>query len=261
MVPRQYGKVNWIGLWTLYKKEVHRFIKVFTQTIASPVITTFLYYAVFALALGGMVRTVGDLPYLSFLAPGLMMMTMVQNAFANTSSSMMISKYDGTIVDILMPPLTAAELAFGKIMGGVTRGLAVGLATGVVMMVFVNPGFYSPFYILAHAVLGSMMLSTLGLIGGIWAEKFDHIAAMTNFVITPMTFLSGTFYSIQNLPTHWHSVAMSNPFFYMIDGFRYGFTGHADGNLVTGLLVMTGGNIALWGLCQAMLSAGYKIKN
>lgn len=261
MVPRQYGKVNWIGLWTLYTKEVHRFLKVFTQTVAAPVVTTFLFYAVFALALGGMVRTVGDMPFLVFLAPGLIMMSMVQNAFANTSSSLMISKYDGTIVDILMPPLTPAELACGKILGGVTRGLAVGLATGAVMAFFTNLGLHSLFYILAHAVLGSMLLSSLGLAGGIWAEKFDHIAAMTNFIITPMTFLSGTFYSIQSLPPRWHSLAMSNPFFYMIDGFRYGFTGHADGNLMTGLIVMVGCNIALWIACLAMLSSGYKIKN
>lgn len=259
--PRKIVGMNSIGLQTLVKKEVGRFMSVYTQTIVAPVITTLLFYAVFALAFGGVARTIGDIPYMAFLAPGLVMMTMVQNAFANTSSSMVIAKVQGNIVDILMPPLSSAELYWGYIIGGVTRGLCVGAVVIVVIHFFVGLQIHSIGHIFIFAVLGNMMLSSIGLAAGIWSQKFDHIAAVTNFIVTPLTFLSGTFYSISQLPAIWHTMALYNPFFYMIDGFRYGFIGHADGNVWIGMAVLVGANVLLSVLTLWMLRTGYKIKS
>lgn len=258
--PRKIVGMNIIGLQTLIKKEVGRFMNVYTQTVVAPVVTTLLFYAVFALAFGGITRTIGDIPYLAFLAPGLVMMTMVQNAFANTSSSILIAKVQGNIVDILMPPLSALELYIGFIIGGICRGIFVGAVVIVVVEVFVGLSIHSIPAILAFALLGTMMLASIGLAAGIWSQKFDHIAAVTNFLVTPLTFLSGTFYSITQLPEKWHALALYNPFFYMIDGFRYGFIGHADGNIMIGLGMLVVVNILLAALILWMLRTGYKIK-
>ncbi len=257
---RKIGRVNWVGLQTLYLKEVQRFLKVFTQTVAAPVITTLLFYTVFALALGGIVRQAGDVPFLLFIAPGLVMMSILQNAFANTSSSVMIAKVQGNIVDILMPPLSSFELALGWIGGGITRGLIVGVAALIAIAIFVPIGIHNVAFIVFYALMASMMLSIIGVIGGIWAEKFDHIAAVTNFVVTPLAFLSGTFYSIERLPDNWQWVAHMNPFFYMIDGFRYGFIGQADSSLAVGIVLILSINAGLWWLVLRMLSTGYKLK-
>ncbi len=259
-MPRVFGAVNWLGLWTLYMKEVRRFLNVFTQTLLAPMVTTLLFLAIFSLALGRAVTQLGGVGFAEFLAPGLIMMAMVQNSFANTSSSIVISKVQGNIVDLLMPPLSPWELALGIIGGGVTRGLLVGLVVGLAMWLFVPMRLHDPFFVLYHAAGASLMLALLGMIGGIWAEKFDHIAAVTNFVITPLSFLSGTFYSIERLPGVWHTVALFNPFFYMIDGFRYGFIGHADGSLGVGLVLMAAVNLALWALVHRMIAAGYRLK-
>ena len=251
---------NWIGLWTLYMRETRRFAKVYTQTILAPMVTTLLFLAVFSLALGGAGRSVAGIPFAQFLAPGLIMMAIAQNSFANTSSSIMIAKVQGNIVDTLMPPLTAHELVFGIIMGGVSRGMVVGVAVAIGMTIFVDLGVHAVGFILFHGLMASMMLALLGAIGGIWAEKFDHIAAVTNFVITPLAFLSGTFYSIQRLPESAQTAAQLNPFFYMIDGFRYGVIGHSDGHLGIGLAVMATINAALWLTCTRMFQTGYKLK-
>lgn len=258
--PRSIGVVNWLGLWTLYLREVRRFLNVATQTLLAPMVTTLLFLAVFALALGGTVRQVGDVPYIEFLAPGLIIMSMVQNAFANTSSSILISKVQGNIVDTLMPPLSAGELTLGFTAGGVTRGLMVGVAVALGIWIFVPLGLHDPVYVLYHAVNASLMLSLLGIMGGVWADKFDHIAAVTNFVITPFSFLSGTFYSIERLPENWQFFAYLNPFFYMIDGFRYGFIGHADGSLLIGLVLVFVVNVLLWLATHRMFAIGYKLK-
>jgi ABC-2 type transport system permease protein len=260
-MARRIGAVNWLGFWTLYLREVRRFLKVYTQTLLAPVVTTLLFLAVFMLALGGGERAaVAGVPFAEFLVPGLVMMAIAQNAFANTSSSIVIAKVQGNIVDTLMPPLSPAEFTLGYALGGVTRGLVVGLAVGLAMWVAVPLQVHDPAFILFHAVAASLLLSLLGLAGGIWSEKFDHIAAVTNFVVTPLSFLSGTFYSVERLPETWHFVAYLNPFFYMIDGFRYGFIGHADGSLEVGLLVLAGANAALLWLCFAMVARGYKLK-
>ena len=251
---------NALGLYTLYMREVRRFLKVYTQTIVGPVVTTLLFLAVFALALGPVVTKVGGVPFMEFLVPGLIMMAMVQNAFANTSSSMMIAKVQGNIVDTLMPPLSAHELTLGHAMGGVTRGLMVGVAVAIVVSFIVPFGLHNVGFILYFAVGASLMLSLLGVIGGIWSDKFDHIAALTNFVITPLSFLSGTFYSIKRLPEAAQMVAHFNPFFYMIDGFRYGIIGQADTSVWTGMAVVAVVDAALWWVCWRMFATGYKLK-
>jgi ABC-2 type transport system permease protein len=212
------------------------------------------------LALGRGGAMVNDVPFVDFLAPGLVMMAITQNAFANTSSSLMIAKVQGNIVDMLMPPLGPGELTLAWAAGGVTRGLVVGLATSLAMWTVVPFQLSHPGFALFHAVAGSLMLALLGVLGGLWAEKFDHLSAMTNFVITPLAFLSGTFYSIERLPEAWRFVAYLNPFFYMIDGFRFGFIGHADGNLPVGVAVLTMINLGLWILVDGLVRRGYRLK-
>ncbi len=257
---RVFGVINWRGLWTLYLKEVRRFLKVFTQTVAAPVVTTFLFYVVFAVAFGGSARIVGDVPFVLFMVPGLVMMAMSQNAFANSSTSLIIAKFQGNIIDVLSAPLSALELTIGYAAGGVTRGVIVGLATGLVISLFVPVTLHSVPMIVFHALAASLMMATLGVIGGIWAAKFEHIAAATNFVVLPLSFLSGTFYSLQALPPVLQRIGQFNPFFYMIDGLRYGFLGHHDAPLATGIVVMLGVNACLLAIAYRMFATGYKLK-
>jgi ABC-2 type transport system permease protein len=252
--------LNLIGLRTLYLKEVRRFLKVPGQTLAAPIITTLMFLLIFSLALGGSGRVIGAVPFLEFLAPGLIMMVIIQNAFANTSSSILIGKIQGNIVDLLMPPLRPGELLFGLVAGGVTRGLLVALVVGLAMLPVVGLQLAHPLLILFYAFSGSLMLALLGLLGGIWAEKFDQMAAVTNFVITPLSFLSGTFYSIEQLPGPFQAIAHVNPFFYLIDGLRFGFTGHADGSIALGAAVVVLVNLGLWLFAHRLLVIGYRLK-
>ncbi|SDE57578.1 ABC transporter permease [Rhodospira trueperi] len=259
--PRHIGAVNWRGAWELYLKEVRRFLKVYMQTIMAPIVTTLIFLAIFVLALGrDITQHVPGVSFMEFLAPGLVMMAMVQNAFANTSSSVIISKVQGNIVDVLMPPLSGGEILAAYALGGMTRGVLVGVAVLAAMAAFVTIHVHSVGHILFHAVGASLMLSMLGIIAGIWADKFDHMAAVTNFIITPLSFLSGTFYSIDRLPENFQLFAHVNPFFYMIDGFRYGFIGHEDAMPMTGLVVVGLTNVALLVIGYAMLRSGYKLK-
>ena len=251
---------NWIGVWTLYAREVRRFVKVYAQTLIAPVVTTLLFLAVFALAMGPDRSDIAGIPFIEFLAPGLVMMAVAQNAFANTSSSIVISKIQGNIVDTLMPPLTAHELTLAFAFGGATRGIAVGLLTVLAMTPFAAIDIAHPGLAAFHLVAASLLLSLIGIAGGIWSEKFDHIAAVTNFVVTPLAFLSGTFYSLDRLPEAFVQIALLNPFFYMIDGFRFGLIGYADGSLGVGIGVLVGANAALWLTCWWMFATGYKLK-
>ncbi|MEQ9519431.1 MAG: ABC transporter permease [Parvibaculum sp.] len=257
---RHFGSFNWLGMWTLYLKEVRRFIKVITQTVFAPVVTTLLFLAIFSLALGTQRPDINGVPFTEFLAPGLIMMTMLQNAFANTSSSILISKVQGNIVDVLMPPLSAGELNIGFAMAGVTRGILCGLVTAIGMLPFVSFSVASFGALIFFAVGASLMLALLGMLGGIWSEKFDHLQAVTNFVITPLAFLSGTFYSVKQLPEFAYHLTQYNPFFYLIDGFRYAFTGVADGSIVTGVWVTIGCNLVLWVISDRVLRRGYRLK-
>lgn len=258
--PRVIGYINWMGLWTLYLKEVRRFTNVYTQTLMAPVVTTLLFLTIFWLALGGAVREVEGVPFLAFLAPGLVMMAIAQNAFANTSSSFVISKIQGNIVDVLMPPIGPGELLTGFALGGMTRGICVGVVVLIAMSLVAPIAIDNIFLIVFHAAAASLLLSLLGILGGVWAEKFDHIAAVTNFVITPLSFLSGTFYSINRLPETFQTIAHFNPFFYMIDGFRAGFIGRSDTDPLLGVAVMAGVDLCLWFLLLAMLRRGYRLK-
>ncbi len=251
---------NLLGVHALYMREVRRFLKVYTQTILGPVVTSLLFLAVFVLAVGREVSVVGGVSFIQFLTPGLVMMVVTQNAFANTSSSLMVSKVQGNIVDTLMPPFTAHELTFAHAFGGVTRGVFVGVAVGSVMALLTPMTIHNFGFIVFHLIGASLMLSLLGIIGGIWADKFDHIAAVTNFVVTPLSFLSGTFYSIHRLPETAQSIAMFNPFFYMIDGFRYGFIGYADAPLYQGMAVIAFVDVFLWAVVWWMFKTGYKLK-
>jgi ABC-2 type transport system permease protein len=254
---------NWIGMQTLVKREVGRFLNVYLQTIVAPVVTTVLFYIVFTLAFGSADagRGITGVPYMEFLVPGLIMMGMAQNAFSNTSSSMIIGKVQGNIIDILMPPLAPWEILVGYIIGGVLRGLMIGLVSVIVLVPFVGLTIANPLTLFLFAILGCTMLSLLGTIGGMWADKFDHIAAITNFIVMPMTFLSGTFYTVDRLSPFWQDVAHANPFFYMIDGFRSGFIGVADMPLTIGIIVLVITNIILWWTAHRMLVTGYKIKS
>lgn len=262
--PRRFGRINWVGLQTLYLKEVRRFLAVWTQTLLAPMVTTLLFLAVFTLALGGgrtdMSIGAESVSFGLFLIPGLVMMAMAQNAFANTSSSLVIAKVQGNIVDLLMPPLSPREVLVALALGGMTRGVVV----GIVILAAIAPFIHLPIshlgYVVFHAFAASLCLSLIGIVGGIWSEKFDHIAAVTNFIVTPLTFLSGTFYTVERLPANWRFIAELNPFHYMIDGFRYGFIGLADSHLSIGIAVMVGCNIFLLVLGERMLTAGYKLK-
>ncbi len=260
-VPREIEMSNFLGVWTLYTREVRRFLKVYTQTLMAPIVTTLLFLAIFTLALGRSVELIGGVPFSQFLAPGLVMMAVAQNAFANTSSSILVSKIQGNIVDTLMPPLSPHDLTLGFALGGATRGVFVGTAVAIVMSFFVDMSIHNLFFVVFHCFASALMLSLLGMIGGMWAEKFDHIAAVTNFIITPLSFLSGTFYSIQRLPEMVQTAAYFNPFFYMIDGFRYGFIGHSDTNPWLGVTVLTIVNISLWVISYRLFKSGYRLKD
>ncbi len=255
--------VNWGGLSTLYVKEVRRFFKVQLQTIWAPAVTTLLFLVIFTVALGRSGRTVMGVPFADFLAPGLIVMGMIQNAFANSSFSLLVGKIQGTIVDYLMPPLSVAELIAGLIGASITRALLVGLAVWLAMLAW--PGVeLAPRHLWAIAwfgLMGSTMLAFLGLITSIWAEKFDHAAAVSNFVVAPLSLLSGTFYSVDSLSPAFAAISHANPFFYIISGFRYGFLGQADSPILLGALLLLGLNVALGLLCYALLKSGWKIKS
>ncbi|MCM8729476.1 ABC transporter permease [Hephaestia sp. GCM10023244] len=256
--------VNWGGLRTLYVKEVRRFFKVQLQTIWAPAITTLLYLIIFTVALGGRGRAeVMGVPFADFIAPGLIVMGMLQNAFANASFSLLVGKIQGTIVDYLQPPLSTAELLAGIAAGAVTRAFCVGATVWLAMALW--PGIdVTPHHlwaILWFGFLGSLFLSFLGVLTSIWAEKFDHAAAVTNFVVAPLALLSGTFYSVDRLAPAFRAISHLNPFFYVISGFRYGFIGVADSPIVIGSAVVLAINVALGLLCYALLKRGWKLKS
>jgi len=252
--------INTIGVYTLCKREIWRFMKVWNQTVIAPIVTTLLFLAVLTLATGADHRVVEGLPYTQFIAPGLIMMAIVQNAFANTSSSLMLGKIQGVIIDILMPPLTGGEVVFSFIVGGVVRGLMVGVVVMTAVYIFVPFTLHSFWLALFYVVAASVMLALLGMLTGIWAQGFDQLAAITNYLVTPLAFLSGTFYSIHQLPEFWYGVCHFNPFFYMIDGFRYAITGYTDGNIALGMSVLTAVNIALWLVTAWLFKKGYRLK-
>jgi ABC-2 type transport system permease protein len=254
--------VNWGGLATLYVKEVRRFFKVQLQTIWAPAVTTLLFLVIFTVALGRSGRTVMGVHFADFLAPGLIVMGMIQNAFANSSFSLLVGKIQGTIVDYLMPPLSVGELIAGLLGAAVTRAFLVGFAVWLAMLLW--PGVHvMPLHIWAvlwFGLMGSVMLGLLGVITSIWAEKFDHAAAVSNFVVAPLALLSGTFYSVDALSPLFRAISHANPFFYIISGFRYGFLGVADSPIMFGAILLLAINAALGALCFGLLRSGWKLK-
>jgi len=261
--PRQYGAVNWLGLWTLCLRETRRFWKVGMQTLFAPVVSSLLMLFVFKLAFGqGNGGLVGGVDFATFLAPGVVMMAILNNAFANTSSSLIIAKVQGNSVDFLMPPLSPIELTVGFLSGAVSRGVLVGIVTYAAVWIMQITPFHivNLFAIVYFAVIASLLMGAVGLIGGIWADKFDHMAAVQNFVIMPLTMLSGTFYPISRLPEPFVTISHYNPFFLIIDGFRYGFTGHAESDLVFGGALTAAITLSLCVWCWALLKRGYKLK-
>ncbi len=258
---KKFGYVNWIGFWTLYKKEVLRFLIVVIQTVISPLVTSLLFLLVLSLAIGNERGEVLGFPFISFLAPGLIVMQVIQQAFSHSSSSIMIGKIQGNIVDILYAPLTAAEITIAINLASCTRSAIIALVSIVVFSFIVDLEFYSTFYILIFTFLGSFILSSIGIIIGLWAEKFDHMASATNFVIVPLSFLSGTFYSIERLPAVLKNISEINPFFYIIDGFRYGFLGVSDGSLKFGFIYLIILCIMTWFVAYILFKKGYKIKS
>ncbi|AXL52100.1 metal-dependent hydrolase [Paraburkholderia caffeinilytica] len=249
------------GFSTLFYKEILRFWKVAFQTVLAPVITALLYLTIFGHALRGHVQVYPGVEYTSFLIPGLVMMSVLQNAFANSSSSLIQSKITGNLVFVLLPPLSHYEMFGAYVLAAVARGLAVGFGVFIVTIWFVPVSFSAPLYIIAFAIFGAAILGTLGLIAGIWAEKFDQLAAFQNFLIMPLTFLSGVFYSTHTLPPVWREVSRLNPFFYMIDGFRYGFFGMSDINPLASLAIVAGFFVVLAVVAMRMLASGYKLRH
>ncbi len=250
-----------IGFQTLFYKEVLRFWKVATQTLTAPIVTAVLYLLIFGHVLSSHVQVYPGVSYVSFLVPGLVMMSVLQNSFANSSSSLIQSKITGNLVFVLLPPLSHWELFGAYVLAAMVRGLAVGLGVFLVTAWIGMPAFVAPLWILVFGLLGAAILGTMGLIAGIWAEKFDQLAAFQNFLIMPATFLAGVFYSIHSLPPAWQAVSHANPFFYMIDGFRYGFFGQSDVPPLVSLVVVSCFLIVLAGLAVRMLKSGYKLRH
>ena len=245
---------------TLFYKEILRFWKVATQTITAPILTALLYLLIFGHALQDYVQIYPGVSYTAFLVPGLVMMSLLQNSFSNSSSSLIQSKINGSLVFILLSPISHLELYLAYMLASIVRGVLVGLGVFVVTFWFAQPSFYSPLYIILFALLGSAILGTMGIIAGIWADKYEQLATFQNFLIMPATFLSGVFYSIHSLPPAWQRISEFNPFFYMVDGFRYGFFGHSDINPLTSLTIVSIFFVFLAFLAVHLLQKGYKLR-
>ncbi|MFM2398603.1 MAG: hypothetical protein RL341_760 [Pseudomonadota bacterium] len=248
------------GAITLFNKEVQRFWKVSFQTVAAPVLTAVLYLLIFGHVLEDHVKVFDKVSYTAFLIPGLVMMSVLQNAFANTSSSLIQSKITGNIIFILLPPLSHWDFFFAYVGGAMVRGLAVGLGVLIATVWFAHLSVVNALWILVFALLGAAILGALGLVAGIWAEKFDQLAAFQNFIILPATFLSGVFYSVDSLPPVWRAISHVNPFFYMIDGFRYGFFGVSDTPPWLSLAIVSATFIAVSAWALLLLKRGYKLR-
>ncbi|MEE9346918.1 MAG: ABC transporter permease [Robiginitomaculum sp.] len=268
---REFGPVNWMGLWTLYKKEVHRFMKILPQTLLAPMISNLLYMIVFVLAFSERRAGAGGNTenFVSFLAPGLIMLGILNNSAANSSSSIMTGKLMGSINDVLTPPMSSTEIALGYIGGAATRGICVALSTGIglaLLIPLLNLSGVAPlplthiWAILYYGISASFLMGMIGVISGLWAEKFDQLSVVNNFIIMPLSFLSGTFYHIDILPPLFKSISLANPMFYLIDGFRYGFTGAHDGDLMTGAIMIGVINLILFIICLRILKSGWRLK-
>ncbi|MBX2847917.1 MAG: ABC transporter permease [Acidiferrobacterales bacterium] len=253
--------MNWFACYTLFRKETTRFMKVWMQTVLAPVVTALLYLLVFGHVLEGRVEVFPGVSYTEFLIPGLLMMAVIQNAFANTSSSIIQSKVMGSVLFVLLPPFSQLEFFLAYVGASVLRGLAVGLGVFLLAVIYVQVPLHNIFIVIGFAILGSYTMGALGMIAGIWAEKFDQIAAFQSFLIVPLTFLSGVFYSIHSLPPIWSALSKWNPFLYMIDGFRYGFFGVSDQSIWLSFAVMLVAACTLTLICITILRSGYRLRD
>ncbi len=259
--PRRHSGLNWVGMRTLYLREVRRFWKVGAQTVAAPVVTTLLYMMVFVVALQGARPPLHGTPFAEFVAPGLIMMAILQNAFANASSSLIQAKIMGTATDFLTPPLSPLELTIGFSLGAATRGIVVGLVTAICVLPFAKLGISNILLIVWFGLMSSLLMGMVGVLAGLWSEKFDHLSAVQNFVVMPMTFLSGTFYLVDNLPAPFDTISHFNPFFYLIDGFRAGFIGNAESNLMVGVAISGILTVVLGVICWMVFKSGWRLKS
>ena len=258
---RRFGYVNWIGLWTLYEKEVLRFLNVWIQTIFSPLVSALLFLLVLSLAIGTNKGNVLGVPFINFLAPGLVAMQIIQQSFSHSSSSFMIGKIQGNIVDILYAPLSAGEVTFAVTLAAVTRSVMIAFISICIFHLIIDFEIKNYFILILYTLLSSFILGALGIVAGLWAEKFDHMATVTNFIIVPLSFLSGTFYTIDKLPGYLHTISKANPFFYMIDGFRYSFIGQSDGSLTLGIIYLIVLSFIMFMAAYILYKKGYKIKS
>ncbi len=257
---RRFGRVNWLGLATLCSREIQRFMAVWTQTLLAPLATAGLFLLIFTIAIGPTRGDVMGVPFTEFIAPGILMMTVIQNAFANTSSSIVIGKVQGNIVDTLMPPLSPAELVVGYLVGGIGRGLVVAVAISLGLAIFLGIVPQHPLMLLGYVILGSGFMGAVGIVAGIFANKFDQMAAITNFIVTPLAFLSGTFYSVEALPPVLRAITYFNPIFYLIDGLRYSMLGVSDSSPALGAAVAFASTLAVAAIALAMFTRGYRLK-
>ena len=258
---KRFGLFNIVGAKYLYIKEVSRFIVVWAQTLLSPLISSLLFLSVLTLALGEDKGEVLGYSFINFLAPGLIAMSIITQSFSHSVSSLMIAKMQGTIIDTLHAPLSGLEVSLAIIFAAVTRSLLIATISIIVFSIIIEINFYNFFYIFIFAFLGSFILGGLGFITGLWAEKFDHTATVTNFIITPLSFLSGVFYSVDRLPTLFQNISNFNPFFYIIDGFRFGFLGVSDGSVKFGIIYLSILAFLTWLACWFLYVKGYKIKS
>ena len=258
---RRFGLINWVGAWTLYKKEVLRFLIVWIQTIFSPLISSLLFLLVLSLAIGADRGDVLGVPFITFLAPGLISMQVIQQSFSHSSSSFMIGKIQGNIVDLLYAPLSASEVTISVALAAVTRSVMIAIVSIIVFKFIIEIEITNYLLLVTFTLLSSFILGNIGIIAGLWAEKFDHMATVTNFLIVPLSFLSGTFYSIERLPEILQMISKANPFFYVIDGFRYSFIGKADGSIFIGLIYLSVLSFVSWFVTYLLYKKGYKIKS
>ncbi|MDB9811135.1 ABC transporter permease [Candidatus Pelagibacter sp.] len=258
---RRFGYINWIGFKSLWLKECNRFTTVWQQTLLSPLVSSLLFLSVLSLALGNDRGDVLEHSFITFLAPGLIAMSIITQSFSHSVSSLMISKIQGNIVDMLYAPLSAFEVSMAIILAAITRSIVIALISIAVFSIIVEVPINNIIFIFIFGFLSAFVLGSLGFITGLWAEKFDHTATVTNFIITPLSFLSGVFYSIDRLPNLFQTISLINPFFYMIDGFRYGFLGVSDGSIIFGMIYLTVLSFVMWFIAFYLYKKGYKIKS
>ena len=258
---RRFGLINWVGAYTSYQKEVLRFLNVWIQTLFSPLISSLLFLLVLSLAIGSERGNVLEVPFITFLAPGLIAMQVIQQSFSHSSSSFMIGKIQGNIVDLLYAPLSAAEVTISISLAAVTRSFFIAAISIIVFILIIDIKVQHYFILLIFTFLSSFIMGNIGIIAGLWAEKFDHMATVTNFVIIPLSFLSGTFYTIDRLPNFLQTISKINPFFYMIDGFRYSFIGNSDSSIIIGIIYLSILSFLSWFSAYFLFKKGYKIKS